>query len=385
MYGLENDKLLLGANVSATYNSNVLGISKELSPAVVEQALRGRSQGDWIWGYGALARVDLPVSNQRFLLDASATRYDYHQYDELDYTGYAVRGIWNWRVGKDWWGQINAGAAQSRQTYTSGVVTNFPALVKNYDELVDAHYALTPRWEINGALSATQSRYSAVELQSGNFDSTTEAIGAAYRTPLGNSTGVRLTLEQGEWPLRPPVGGVVLQDNTYTQYSLAMVLDWQLTGRSRLSGDIGYTARTRATVGGDDTVDGPSGRLTYNYLLSGKSQLTASLYQIFGPLDDPTASYVKTTGLDAGFSYQATAKLSLQVNARYQHIDYLGQLVATAVQRKDTYGSLGVGAKYQATRTVFFTAGADYLNRGSNLSFAAYDVYTVYVSANLQF
>ena len=382
---LDNDKLLLGANVSATYNSNVLGISNELSPALVEQALHGRSQGDWIWGYGALVRVDLPVSNPRFQLDASATRYDYDQYDELDYTGYAVRGIWNWRVGNDWWGQVNGGAAQSRQTYTSGVVVNFPALVKNYDELVDAHYALTPRWEINAALRATQSRYSAVELQNGNFNLTSEAIGAAYRTPLGNSTGVRLTFEQGEWPLRPPVGAA-LQDNTYTQYTLSMVLDWHLTGRSQLSGDIGYTARTRATVGSSNKVDGPSGRLTYTYLLSGKSQVRASLYQIFGPLDDPTASYVKTTGLDLGYLYQATAKLALQLNASYQYIDYLGEsLVATTVQRKDTYGSVGLSAKYQATRTVFFSAGAQYQNRSSNIPFAAYDVYTAYVSANIEF
>ncbi len=384
-WGLENDKLLLGANVSANYNSNVLGISSQLPDSTVQQFLRGRSEGDWFWGYGALARLDLPVSNQRFQLDASATRYDYDQYKELDYTGYAARGIWNWRVGKDWWGQINGGVAQSRQTFTSGIVLNFPALVKNYDELADVHYALTPRWEINGALNAAQSRYSAVELESGNFNLTAEAIGAAYRTPSGNSTGVRLTFEQGAWPNQPPVG-TALQDNRYTQYMLAMVFDWRLTGRSQLSGNVGYTARIRSTVGQSNKAYGPSGQIIYSYALSGKSQIQASLYQTFGPLNDPTATYAKTTGLSLRYTYRATAKLGLQANASWQRIDYLGEsLIPGSVQRKDTYGIVGLGAKYQATRTLSFSAGAQYQIRDSNIPLAAYDVYTAYLSVNVEF
>ena len=380
-----NDTLLLRGNVDVTYDSNVLGISNDLPPTLAEQFLHGRSQGDWILGYGVGARVDLPVSRQRLQFDLSATRYDYTQYNELNYTGYAARGIWNWRVGNDWYGQINGGAAQTRQTYLSGVVVNVPALVKNYDELVDAHYAFTPRWEVYGSLSAAQARYNAVELQSANFNVTDESIGATYRSPLGNSTGARLTFEQGEWPNQPPAS-VAQLGNTYTQYTLAMTLDWHLSGRSQLSGDIGFTARTRAAAGGSDTVQGPSGRVTYSYSVSGKSQIQASLYQIFGPLQDPTASYAKTTGLDLGLSYQATAKIVLQANASYQKIDYLGQsLIPSTLQRRDTYGILGLAAKYQATRTLSFAAGAQYQNRDSNIPLAAFDVYTVYLSAKIEF
>jgi exopolysaccharide biosynthesis operon protein EpsL len=382
---LGNDTLLLRANASATYNSNVLGISNELPPTLVQQFLRGRSEGDWTWGFGAGLRLDVPVSRQRLQLDASATRYDYAQYNELDYTGYAVRGAWDWRVGKDWHGRLNAGAAQSRQIYASGVAVNLPALVRSYDVLADAHYALTARWELNGALSAGQSRYSAAALQDGNFNITTQSVGAMYRTPLGNGTGLRVTFEQGEWPNRPPVG-VALLDNTYTQYTVAAVLDWRLTGKAQLSGDIGYTSRTRATAGSSSTVDGPSGRLTYAYSLSSKSQLQAGIYQTFGPLNDPTASYVRATGLDLGYGYQASAKLSLQANASYQRVDYLGEsLIPGTLQRRDSYRLLGLGARYQATRTLSCSAGAQYQNRDSNLPFAAYDLYTVFVSANLEF
>jgi hypothetical protein len=378
---LNNDTVLLLANAGATYNSNVLGISNQLPASAVDQFLGGRSEGAWIWNYGAGLRCDLPVSRQRFELDLAATRYDYTEFSELDYTGYTARGVWDWRAGNDWNGQVKAGVVQSRQTYTSGVLVNIPALVKNYSELVDAHYALTPRWEINGSLSAGQSRYNEVALQPGNFNVTDQSIGAVYRTPLGNETGLRLTFEQGNWPNRTPATGLTSE---YSQYMVGIVVNWNLTGRSNLAGDFGYTVRTSAGGTASRHVEGPSGRLTYTYVASGKSQLQASLYQTFGPLDDPTASYAKTTGLDLGYTYQITAKTSLQAGVSYWEVSYLGAPPGT-LERQDKYTTLTVGAKYQATRTLSFSASAQYLNRTSNIPFAAYDVYTVSLGANIAF
>src|SRR5262245_24927651 len=264
-----SDTVLLDATVGVAYNSNVLGISNELPSAQVNQLLGGRSEGDWIFDYGAGLRLDIPVSRQRFEVDLAATRYDYDQFTELSYTGYTARGTWDWRVGNDWNGQLKAGVVQSQQTYFSGLVVNVPAVVRNYEELVDAHYALTPRWDVYGSLSAGQSVYSQAAFQQGNFNVWDEAIGATYRSPLGNSTGARLTFEQGEWPNQPPVGVAQLSSNTYTQYTLAMTLDWRLTGRSQLSCDVGFTSRTL----GGTTSQGPSGRVTNTYSASGKTEL----------------------------------------------------------------------------------------------------------------
>jgi len=381
VWSLEQDKLMLQANGGASYNSNVLGISNQLPQALVDQFLSGRSEGAWIWNYGAGLRCDLPVSRQRFEVDLAATRYDYTEFSELDYTGYTARGVWDWRAGNDWNGQVKAGVVQSRQAYTSGVLVNIPALVKNYSELVDAHYAMTPRWELTGSFSAGQSRYNEVALQDGNFNVTDQSIGIVYRTPLGNETGLRLTFEQGDWPNRTPATGLTSE---YSQYMVGIVMNWHLTGRSNLAGDFGYTVRTSAGGTASRHVEGPSGRLTYTYVASGKSQLQASLYQTFGPLDDPTASYAKTTGLDLGYTYQITAKTSLQAGVSYWEVSYLGAPPGT-LERQDKYTTITVGAKYQATRTLSFSASAQYLNRTSNIPFAAYDVYTVSLGANIDF
>lgn len=380
-----NDTLLLEATAGVAYNSNVLGISNQLPQAQVNQLLGGRSESDWIVDYGAGLRLDLPVSRQRFQVDLAAIRYDYHQFTELNYTGYTARGTWDWRVGNDWFGQLRAGVVQSQQTYFSGLVVNVPAVVRNYEELVDAHYALTPRWEVYGSLSASQSVYKQEVFQQGNLNVWDESIGATYRSPLGNSTGAKLTFEQGEWPNQPPLG-VAQLSNTYTQYTLAMTLDWRLSGKSQLAGELGFTSRTQEAANGNNTSSGPSGRVTYTYAASGKTELQASLYQIFGPLQDPTVSYAKTTGIDLGATYLATAKITLQAKVTYQKIDYLATpLAGVNASRNDKYWILGLSAKYQATRTFSISAGVGYENITSNVPLSAFDVYTAYLNANLAF
>jgi len=52
--------------------------------------------------------------------------------------------------------------------------------------------------------------------------------------------------------------------DAYDQYTASAVLDWFLSGRSRLYGDIGYTWRARQNALQGD-FNGPSGRLTYDY------------------------------------------------------------------------------------------------------------------------
>jgi len=55
-------------------------------------AFGGPDKSDTYFGLGAGIRMDLPVSRQRFRLDASAMKYFYQRLTDLDYTGYGARG-----------------------------------------------------------------------------------------------------------------------------------------------------------------------------------------------------------------------------------------------------------------------------------------------------
>jgi hypothetical protein len=336
------------------------------------------------YGLGAGLRLNLPVSRQRFEADLSATRYQYDNFSQLDYTGYNARGLWDWRAGNDWYGQVGGGFRQARQTISTQVGFFVPNLVRYYDGLANARYALTPRWELQAGTTVYSYRFVDDALRFANFDSYTWDLGAKYTSLQGNSTGVRLRYDHGEWPNRF-ASTAALFGQKYDQYTLSAVLDWRLTPDSRLHGDVGYTSRQREQAV-EGNFSGPSGTLTYDLTLSGKSLLRASVYQTRGPFESTIANYTKQTGIDITPSYQATGKLTFQGIVSYRKIEYLGEALALVdIQRQDKLSIVGVSATYQAMRTVTVTAGVNYQRRTSNVPFGDFKATLAYVSGGVEF
>jgi exopolysaccharide biosynthesis operon protein EpsL len=380
-FALGNDTVFVRAFTSLNYDSNVFRVSDDFDADLL---LGDRGRSDLIWGVGGGIRCDLPVSQQRFTVDASATNFSYAEFDELDYTGYALRGAWDWKVGSKWSGRLSAGARQERQSYSDSVGFFIPSLLVTTEAGAEARYALTPRWELQGAANLLRVRYDEEVREFDDFDSESLALGALYRSPGGNGTGARLTYEQGKWPNRPNAATGFFDDE-YSQVTLAAVLDWRIGGRSRLSGDAGYTWRDRDDAAGRD-FDGPSGRLNYDYSLSGRSTLRASLYEIRGPIEDFTATYTRTRGIDASYLYQLSGKVGLEALASYKAIDYEGESAAPSVdQREDRLTTLSLTATYQLLRKLTLAAGGRYEMRSSNVDFGDYDVYTLFASASVEF
>ena len=381
---LDGDRVLLRGTASATYNSNVFSISDQLSPGVVNRVTGGRGESDLIWGIGAGIGLNLPVSRQRFRVDASATQYYYSTFDELNYTGYGLRAAWDWVAGERWHGTASVGAQQSRQGYSSGLIAQIPRLQKYYDALFDGRYDLTPSWELQAAASASQTKFDAQIFQNDDFNYQSGTLGARYRSPRGNVTGAQLRYEQGQWPNRPPAP-ISSFNNEYSQYTLSAVLDWLVSGQSRLFGNVGYTFRFQDITTGE-SFDGPSGRLTYEYAFTGKSTASASVYQTLGPVQDNNATYIRTTGVDFAYLYQATGKVGLRASASFYHQDYLGATPVPGIQqRRDDFTVLGLTASWQATRTLSVVASAAYNSRTSNFAFGDYDQYILSLSGTIQF
>jgi exopolysaccharide biosynthesis operon protein EpsL len=376
---LYSDKLFLRANASINYDSNVFKLANELTlPAIVG----GPQKSDTYYSLGAGLRLDLPVSRQRFKADLSATEFKYQRFDQLDYTGYNARGTWDWRVGNDWYGQFGAGYRQSQQTLSTQIGFFIPAVVRTYDGLANARYALTPQWELQAGASATSYRYVDEARRFGDFDLRVLDAGARYTSNRGNSTGARLRYERGDWPNRLPTASFGQQ---FDQYTVSLTADWRLAGSTRLYGDVGYTVHQRDSVANVD-FSGPSGRLTHEWTPTGKLLLRTVLYQTRGPFESTFANYVRQTGIEFLPTYQATGKLTIQGSLTYRQLDFLGEAISISTeQRRDKLTSAGINAAYQVTRTVAVTASVNYLQRDSNVPFGDFKATVASLTAGLEF
>jgi hypothetical protein len=368
--------VFLRGNASVNYDSNIFHIANGLE---LPAALGGPEQSDIWYGLGAGVRMNLPVSRQQLRLDASATRYWYTRFGQLDYTGYALTGAWDWRAGNDWYGTLSAGISQALTTSSPSIGFYIPSLYKSYNALIDVHNALTPRWDLQASASVALTRYNEEVQQVNNFNTSTYDLAARYTSPAENVTGVRLRFESGVSPNQPPAP-VSSFSNNFDQYTLSALLDWHLTGHSRLYGDVGYTVRSQ---GGN--FNGLSGRLTYEYIPTSKTVLSASIYEIRGPINDFQATYVRTVGVAFSATYQLTAKIALRADLGASQVDYLGSTESAALQRKDKLNTVGVGASYQATRTLYFSAGVRSQPRSSNIPLGSYYDNVAYLGGTIEF
>ncbi len=287
-------------------------------------------------------------------------------------------------AGNRWSGLLTAGTSQTRQAFTDQQGFAIPQLITYYDVLGSARYALTPRWSLSTALGYNTSKYNNDIFRFNDFEVARVDLGASYRSPQGNSTGARLRYEQGRWPNRTGITAATFGDD-YTQYTLSAVVDWHFGGRSHLHGDVGYTFRAQDSAMSSD-FNGPSGTLTYDYALSGKTTLWASIYETRGPTESNFSTYIRTRGIGFGSQYQLTGKTSLTGTLGFSQITYLGQqLTPTAQQQQYEYWTIGLKALYQATRVVSLNAALGYQWRTSALPFGDYQVLTANLGLNAEF
>lgn len=380
-FAMGNDSVFLRAQASAQYDSNVFRVSDDARGAF---ATRGGGKSDVILGVGAGLRCDLPVSRQRFSLDAAVTQYTYNEFSNLDYTGFALSGQWNWQVGSRWSGRVAGGVREDRQSYSSAVGGFEPSLLRSSDLALGADYALTPRWTIESQAALYRYAYDTAALQADDFETDSVALGVRYKSPLGNGTGLRFREERGRWPNRAAFPAATF-DNAYTQRTLSLVVDWGAGGRSRLSGEAGYTWRSQDGPA-DDRFTGPSGRINLDYALSGKSALRASVYQTRGVVEDRTATYSRATGIDLNYSYAMTAKIVTRLSYSHRTLAYEGSTVlVNALDRRDTLNTVEASLRYAFSRTLSVEAGAQFETRDSNVPLGDYERQILYVSGRIEF
>lgn len=375
--------LHLRAESALSYESNVLRLADDISAAMSADVLDGREKGAFVTSLGAGARAEIPVSRQRYRADVLVTRHQYLDFDELDYTGYAASGAWDWRAGNDWQGELSAGTRQERRASSSAAGVLVPRLQQRHDALLDARYALTARWQLQASASALEIGNRDPEFRSEDFRRGAASLGALYRTPRRNSVGARLRYENGEWPGRSPAS-VALFGNDYRQHTVSALLDWRPTARSRMQGEAGYTSRDRGAAVSRDFA-GPTGSLTYERTLTGKLGLRGTVYETRGATDNFTATYVKIAGLELAGTYRASAKIALEATAGVHELDYLGDSLAPGVeQRRDELATLRLAGTFRATRTLTFSAAGQYDQRKSNASLGDYHIYTIFLRAGIE-
>jgi len=380
---LWKDKFEVFVGGAVTHDDNVFRLSSDSDPSAV---LGSSSKGDTYTTTSLGFRLDLPVHRQRFL---AGVRWDQHRYDRfsvLDFTDHDGHAIWKWQAGNDLSGELGYTETlelASLANIQGDVQSSAPNPLKTQRKFLNAAYMLTPRWRLQGEVSRgeqTNTVFTENDIGINGADLT-----ASYVTPADHQAGVNLRFADGNFPNGQTVGTEVI-DNDYRQRTIAAVLDWTLTGHSRMSARAGWINRNYEQLSERD-FDGPMYRVAYVWTPTGKFILTAIAQRDISTDEQVNTSFAYVRSVTLYPTLRLTEKFALSGELEWGRREYLGdpQLLLTGTTRTDRVRTTGLAATYKPLRPVTLEMRWRHESRSSTLATANYEDDIVSVSAGIRF
>jgi exopolysaccharide biosynthesis operon protein EpsL len=374
---MDGDRLQLRVSTTLTHDDNLYRQSNNYrqGSAVI---------GDRILTDQVGVRLDVPYSRQRFLVDLSAAQNRFARSSALDNTGENALGEWDWGVGNDWSGSVQAiqNRALSNLAYVSFNTRN---IYTQRNLTASADYLLDARYRLQGQLGTGSVTNSDV-LKFNDTRQRFAQLGIQYLTPSGNALGVRTRIEDDTLPNNTALL-VERVDNSYRDAILESYFDWRTSGVSRFSGHLGITHRGYNEFT-DRNFNGVTGRVQYDWTPNDVSAMTAGLERTLYGILDLQSQFVITHGLDLKATWIPSPKITAQAGVYYSKSDFGGDAVTVSLQgaqRRDSNRGMNIGVNYDIRRWARLGLNYQYSERTSSLQFADYVDHTVSLSAQLNF
>lgn len=391
---LEGDRIRPHVGAVYTYSDNVFYLDDRSSGGTL---LKNGKRSDQTLGLQAGLDIDHYVSRQTFSLRSQLTDTRHNTYDSLDYLAYNARGTWNWVYGDRWDGDAGIEKTQvASNLYDFRTGDRTERNLRNQTQFFgSALLRMSPDWKLRGAL-----RYSNIDNSLSRFNTqdrqewVAEAGSRRYSKGTDDFIGLNFRYLNGTLPNRVVTATSTI-DNAYQQYTAEGVIDYQFSGLTRLSGNLGFTSRRYKQLS-QRNFDGITGRLSAGYTLSSKTSLNGAVFREIGAWEDLTTNFVLTQGFSLGAAQSLSDKLVLQLNYSLRKRSFLGDpdfVTVGTPTRKDTFNSLSASLLWSPLRNVRVNGTFSYDRRTANDAWVAngfgpfndFTAKTVSVSGQLTF
>jgi exopolysaccharide biosynthesis operon protein EpsL len=382
-HALFGDRLEVFVSETVTHDSNLFRITGERP---TNQVLGGgQSKSDTSFNTTFGLNLNYPVSRQRLLAGFAVTDVRYSENSVLNFTGYEGRAAWQWVAASNLSGEVGITESESIATFVN-TQTPIRNLVNARQVYGNAALMVSPYWRLRGVVDQTRVQNSEVTRLIHDIEVDGAEASVSYISRAGNSIGVAYRRDEAKYPNRFVLAGAVL-DNAWTQNTVNLLLDWQVTPQSRVSGRVGKTERQFGQLQQRD-FDGVIYRAIYDWRPRERFSLSAIVQRDISAYEDITTSLVLLNGVALRPSYSLTEKTRLTGNIEYVERQYRGDpnvAVGAATERNDKVWTLGVSVAWQALRNLSVTGSVLHERRTSNQVFSDYEATIFSVRGRLSF
>jgi len=307
-----NDALHVYGGVAYGHDDNLLRIPED-------QPAFDNTRGDSWWTREAGLIFDKTYSRQRITLVAKLSKTNFDHFKQLDYDGKDLQANWNWQLGNHLEGRIGTSLQQVLAPYTD-FRSNERNLRRTRSSYAEGAWRFHSSWRVRAGFQRDKYTYEALSNRYNNRTEDASELELDYLARSGSTVGLVARHVKGKYPFPRPVGPFAFNDN-FTQDELKARVRWLATGSTTLDALVGYTRRNQPSFGEGKT-SGFAGKINATYQPRGKMTYTAAVWRDFAPLESTVVSYTQNTGASVGAQWDATAKISVNADARYERRNY---------------------------------------------------------------
>jgi hypothetical protein len=370
-------QITLGVSATAQteYNSNVF----DLEPGFTFFGL-GRSprMADADQTYSAAANLKGQWRRQTLYADATGSRINYDYYTELNHETYKFDAGWNGMLGRVFDGNFEVIRNRSMVPFLY-VFQSSLSLSTEQREQGGVGFQFLPRWRFE----ASGYTHTVTWPLPGNPDlQVHESEGDAalkYVGTAGFTSGLSGGYLKGNFTgsLNPAL------NPAYHQWTANYVAN-EMTGRSSLSAQAGYTRRTSLGARAlQNNLSAVTGALNYTNQITGRSSVTVILARNISTYITNSGSEIDNSATLEG-TWQATFKTGFTGSYVWDYAELPGQSNSPgSTDRLDHVQTLTAQITYQALRLLGVKGYASYQRRTSNYIGGDFDAWIVGASVTL--
>jgi len=372
------DVFNIHAGASYIFDDNLF----RLDDIPLPSGLKGRS--DRILGMNAGVELDVPFRQQRFTLDAMATRNLYAENDFLDHTAYRIRGGWNWHFTPRVSGLLSVDRDEALTSFEDYRAYTGKNMRTNSATRFEADVWLASNWHALVGLARESRENSQTFREEDNFEQMGWHLGARYDRGNGRSLTVRYLNRDGEYVDRV-VDPVRLLDDAYAQGDLELNLAYPINDKTRVDGTLAYLDRGYDHFEARDYA-GWRGRVGLTWNPTGKLGIKGEYARDISDWQDDESSYRVTNGFSIGAIWAKTAKQDFSASLEYKRRDYEGRAFTSVLPaREEDTAVLSVGWTWSPTRASKVNLQLRHELRDTNRVDYDYDATSLSASARFLF
>jgi hypothetical protein len=295
-------------------NSNVF----DLESGAAQPGTSDFRRSDTFLAYGAEFDGDYVVGRQDLYATASTKEYDYQRFTALDHNDYRLDAGWNWKLGGLLDGKFDVTRTRTMVPFYDLLGSSALALslVTEQKETAQVGIKLGSSWKVEGSAYTSKADEPIPDAPNLQLTQNSGTTSIEYLGITGLTSGLTAGYLTGDYS-----GSTASANPSFTQSTAGFLAKYKFS-RTTVEGQVGYSRRVSDT--GTDNTSGVTGLLDVKDQLTPKTTFTAKIDRTINSYFLNTGSEIDTEAA-AGFTWQATYKLSVSPGYSFTYRDFPGQ------------------------------------------------------------